>query len=210
MKDLMERLTPMFEADDGKGAGNNSDTDTEKKGNEGQEDDKKKQGEDKANEKKYSDADVDRILDKKFAAWQKKQEEEISEAKKLAAMDEKQKADYERQKLEEKIEALEKEKTHAGLTREARKILSSEGVKVSDELLDHLIGTDAETTQASVNGFITAFKAAVDDGIKEALKGKTPPAGGKSTLTKSDILKVQDRAERQKLINEHLDLFQGK
>lgn len=200
--DLRRRFMPLFDSDDGAPAGGSPAPDPEDK----PKDEDKPKGNPK-DEKKYSDADVDRILDKKFAAWQKKQEEAISEAQKLAAMDEKQKAEYERQKLEEKIEALEKEKTHAGLTREARKILSSEGVKVSDELLDHLIGADAETTQKSVNGFVTAYKTAVEEGIKEALKGKTPPASGKNKLTKAEIMAVKDRTERQRLINENLELF---
>lgn len=199
--DLRSRLMPMFEADGGTPGGDPAPEPNKDDGK------PKDEGIKPKDEKKYSDADVDRILDKKFAAWQKKQEEAISEAQKLAAMDEKQKADYERQKLEEKIEALEKEKTHAGLTREARKILSSEGVKVSDELLDHLIGADAETTQKSVNGFVTAYKAAVEEGIKEALKGRTPQTGGTKTLTKAEILAVKDRTERQKLINENMHLF---
>lgn len=36
--------------------------------------------------KKYSDAEVDEIINKKFAKWQKEQEKKISEAEKLAGM----------------------------------------------------------------------------------------------------------------------------
>lgn len=43
-------------------------------------------------EKKYSDEDLDRIISEKFAKWQKKKEEEISEAEKLANMNEAEKA----------------------------------------------------------------------------------------------------------------------
>lgn len=48
-------------------------------------------------EKKYTDADVDAIIDKKFAKWKSEQEAEKSEAKKMAKMNEKEKADYEKQ-----------------------------------------------------------------------------------------------------------------
>ena len=34
-------------------------------------------------EKKYSDADLDKIIGKKFAAWQEKKEKEVEEAKNL-------------------------------------------------------------------------------------------------------------------------------
>ena len=38
------------------------------------------------NKAKYTDADVDEILNKKFAKWQARQEEAVTEAKKLAEM----------------------------------------------------------------------------------------------------------------------------
>ena len=39
-------------------------------------------------------------------------------------------------------------------------------------------------------------------------KVSTPPAGGGNKLTKEDILKIEDTAERQKAIAENLELFQ--
>ncbi|HEM5311586.1 TPA: DUF4355 domain-containing protein, partial [Streptococcus suis] len=41
---------------------------------------------DPKDEKKYTDADVDAIIDKKFAKWKAEQEKAESEAKKLAKM----------------------------------------------------------------------------------------------------------------------------
>lgn len=204
MKDFFERLMPALAADDGTNAGGSAPAEENKDTGKPEDDGNKA----KEPEKKYTDADVDRILDKKFAAWQKKQEAAISEAQKLAAMDEKQKADYEKKQLEKELADLKREKTIAGLTNEARKILSNEGVKISDDLLNNLIGEDAETTSKQVNAFVSAYKEAVAAGVKEALKGSTPTKGTSgSKLTKSDILKVQDRAERQKLISQNLDLF---
>ena len=43
------------------------------------------------NDKKYSDAEVDEIINKKFAKWKKEQEAEQSEAKKLKSMNAEQK-----------------------------------------------------------------------------------------------------------------------
>ena len=56
--------------------------------------------------KKYTDADVDAIIDKKFAKWKSEQEAEKSEAKKMAKMNEKEKADYEKQKLLDELQEL--------------------------------------------------------------------------------------------------------
>jgi Fe-S cluster biosynthesis and repair protein YggX len=57
--------------------------------------DKKTAGSDsqaKQTGKTYSDADVDKIIEKKFAEWQKKQEKAVSEAAKLAEMNAQEKA----------------------------------------------------------------------------------------------------------------------
>ncbi|CCI63627.1 phage protein [Streptococcus dysgalactiae subsp. equisimilis] len=62
-------------------------------------------------EKKYTDADVDAIIDKKFAKWKSEQEAEKSEAKKMAKMNEKEKADYEKQKLLDELQELKNDKT---------------------------------------------------------------------------------------------------
>lgn len=59
----------------------------------------KEQTPEKAQEKKYTDADVDAIIDKKFAKWQKDYESKVDEAKKLAEMTAQQKAEFERDKL---------------------------------------------------------------------------------------------------------------
>ena len=51
---------------------------------------------------------------------------------------------------------------------------------------------------------------AVQAAVKEALKGNPPKVGTKKGgLTREQILKVENRVERQRLINENLDLFQN-
>ena len=70
-----------------------------------------------------------------------------------------------------------------------------------------LVGDDAETTKANVEAFSKMFKAAVLNAVKNANKKQSPKAGAASGLTKADILKVANRTERQKLINENMDLF---
>ena len=48
---------------------------------------------DKKKAAKYTDAEVDEILNKKFAKWQEKQQKAVDEAAKLAKMDATQKAE---------------------------------------------------------------------------------------------------------------------
>lgn len=161
-------------------------------------------------EKKYTDEDVNNIINRKFAEWEKKQEKEKkkkSEAEKLKEMNEQQKADYEREQLEKKVEELMKKETLSQMSRSARGMLQEKGINVSDQLLSMLISEDADTTKESVDSFISLFQAEVGKAVKEALKGETPRTGGASGMTKEQIMAVTNRAERQRLIKENINLF---
>ena len=74
-----------------------------------------KEAEEGAEEKKYSDSDLDRIINQRFARWQKAQEKKVSEAERLANMtaEEKMKA------LETELADLKKEKAIADISKTA-------------------------------------------------------------------------------------------
>lgn len=159
-------------------------------------------------EKKYTDADVDEILNKKFAKWQKEQEKKTSEAERLGRMTEAEKAAERMKTLEDKVQKYERDAAVAEMTKQARAILQDKNINVGDELISNLIGEDAETTKASVESFITAFNKEVEKRVKEAYKGETPKkGGGAATMTADQIMKVENRAERQRLIQENIELF---
>jgi hypothetical protein len=161
-------------------------------------------------EAKYTDADLDRIINQKFAAWQKQQEKKVSEAERLSKMSAEEKANERIRQLEERIAAADKEKAVAEMTKQARAILSDKNIHVSDALLANLVADDAETTKASVEAFISLFQSAVDKAVKEALKGETPKTGSSSGLTADQIMQIKNRAERQQKIRENMHLFQNK
>ena len=159
-------------------------------------------------EKKYTDADLDKIIGAKLAKWQKEQEKKISEAERLANMSEADRTKAERDALQKELDDLKRANSLAQMHTEARKLLAADEITVADELVDILVTDDADKTKAAVTAFSKAYKAAVQDGVKAALKGKTPARGGGSgTLTKADILKVEDPLERQKLIKDNINLF---
>lgn len=160
-----------------------------------------------ADEKKYSDADLDKIINQKFAKWQKDQEKAVSEAKKLASMTEQEKAEHERDEIKKELEALKKANNMAEMGKQARKMLNEDGINIPDDLVNLIIAEDAETTKDTVQQFSKLFKAAVQDAVKEALKGKTPGTGSSGTITKEQIMKIKDRTERQRMIQKHRDLF---
>ena len=175
----------------------------------GNEDSSKKEGKEEP-EKKYSDEDLDRIISKKFAKWKQDQEKAVDEAKKLADMNAQEKAEYERDKIRKELEDLKNEKILNEMSKTARKMLSDEGINISDDLLANLVTTDAEKTKSVVNDFAKMFKNEVESAVKEALKGNPPKKGVKnSTITKEEIMAIKNTAERQRMINEHMELFQG-
>ena len=160
-------------------------------------------------EKKYTDEDVNRIIDRKFAEWEKKQSKAKSEAEKLAGMNAEQKEKYENEQLKKQVEELLRKDALGKMAAVARGMLGEKNISVSDDLIEMLISDDAEKTKSSVDSFINAFQSAVEKAVKDALKGNPPKKTSEpASITKEQIMKVKDPLERQKLIAEHMDLFQ--
>lgn len=149
----------------------------------------------KADEKKYSDADLDRIINKKFAELETKKQKELDEAKKLEAMNATERANYENKKIQSQLDEVIKERDElkrqasvVKMTKTARKMLADNGINVSDELLSVLVKEDAETTKAGIDNFVKVYKADVEAAVKERLRGETPTVGtGKAAASVSEI-----------------------
>lgn len=158
---------------------------------------------------KYTDDDVNKILDKKFAEWQKKQQKAVDEAKKLAEMNATEKAEYERDKLQKELDDLKRQASLSDMTKTARKMLSESGINISDELLSVMVTTDADETKAAIDGFTKAFTEAVETAVKDRLKGE-PPRKGSGTapaMTKDQIMAIKDPELRQAKMLENKELF---
>lgn len=140
--------------------------------------------------------------------WQALTDDKLSEAEKLAKMTEEEKREYKTKKLERELEDLKRKNTLSDMSKTARKMLSEEEIVIPDELLSHLVSDDAEDTKATVDAFAELFKCAVQEGVKDALKGAPPRAGGKAKVTKQQILAIQNPVERQRMIAQNLTLFQ--
>lgn len=163
----------------------------------------------KADKPKYTDADVNKLIDQKFAEWQKKQEKAVGEAKKLAEMNATQKAEYQRDQLQKELDELKKANAISEMSKTARKMLSENGITISDELLSFMVTTDAEETKAAVDSFSKLFNDAVESAVKERLKGEPPKAGsgGAAKMTKDEIMAIKDPELRQKKMLENKHLF---
>ena len=193
------------EGDDGGTSGGGGDA-----GDDGGDDDSEDTDDDSSKEKKYTDEEVDALIERKFAEWQKKHEKQQAkqdEAERLKNMSDQERKDHEMEELRKQVNALQKKETMSKMSATARSMLSAKGITVDDALVGMLISEDADATKSAVDAFITAFQDAVSKAVKDALKGEAPKKGGSSGLTKAQIMKVKDRAERQKLIQENMHLF---
>ena len=166
-------------------------------------------------EKKYTDKEVDAIIDKKFAAWQQKQDKAIAdavaaveEANKLAQMSEKEKLDHEREAERKELAALRAEKAHAEMVGTARTLLKNDGITIPDEIINVLVTDNADSTSAAVKAFSAMFQNAVNEAVKAQVAGSEPKKGAvASNLSKEEILAIKDPTERMKAIEENMDLF---
>ena len=164
------------------------------------------------------DAAVAAAIKKQDELWEKKLKDKLAKEKKKTSEAERLASMTESDKINERIKALEDEnasmKAAAAkneMAAQVRSLLRDKNITtVSDVIIDCLIGADAETTQEAVNAFAEEFEKAVNARVKEALKNKTPkggsPAGGKS-MTKAEIMKIEDPIERQKMIAMHPEAF---
>ena len=212
------RLTPYLDAatDTGNGAGGeNQPADNANEGGKGKEpagDKTPAKGKTDA-PRTYTDNELDDIIAKKIAKERAKHEKELEEAKKeaekLAKMNADQKKEYEIEQLKAENEKLKATQVRAELSREAAKLLDGEGIEATQDMLDFVVGKDAETTQSNIEKFTKIIKGQIEAAEIKRNTGSTPPSynNAGSGLTKEEIMKEPDRAKRQQLINEHMDLF---
>ena len=167
-------------------------------------------GTDDAEKAKYTDADVDAMLNRKFAEWQKKQQKAVDEAKKLAEMDAQQKAEYERDQLRKELDDYKRRDSLAAMSKTARKMLADQGVTIPDELLGMMVTTEADNTKAAVDSFAKLFNEAVEAAVRDRLKGDPPrkgAGGGIPAKTKEQIMAIKDPELRQAEMLKHRELF---
>lgn len=174
----------------GSGSGGDDNNDDDDSGDDDDDDD------DPDGEKKYSVKEVDELIKRKKAEWEKQRKKDDDEAKKFAKMNAQEKAEYKQQQLEKRIQELEDEKTLSGMRDEARKQLSEKGINISDNLLEFMVSKDAEKTKKAVDSFAELFNAAVNEAVKGKARQTTPKesggfSGGKGKL---DIRKMAEEA----------------
>lgn len=129
-------------------------------------------------EKKYSDDDLDKIINKKYAKWKADYDKELNEAKeeaaKLAKMNAEQKQQYEIDKLKKENEDLKKAQARTELEKTAAGILQEKDLEATQEVLDLVVADDAETTNANIDKFVKIVEAQVKKAEIARATGTTP------------------------------------
>ena len=153
-------------------------------------------------EKTFTQAELDKILNKKFAQWQKKTEEAKIEAERKAKLTEAEKLAEERKEFESMKRQFEYEQR----VNSTSKVLASNNLPI--EFADFLIAENDEATTQRVDLFKNAFNEALEKALTERLRGNVPKVG---TSTKKEITKEQfkkmDLVQRQKLYMENKELY---
>lgn len=87
-------------------------------------------------------------------------------------------------------------------------LLSEEGLPV--EFLDFVISETAEVTKEKIGLLRSVFDKAVESRVDERLAQKAPRKGtGPVSLTKAEIMAVEDDEQRQALIAANIGLFKN-
>ena len=134
-------------------------------------------------EKTFTQEELDKILNKKFAQWQKKTEEAKAEAERKAKLTEAEKLAEERKEFERMKMQFEYEQR----VNSTSKVLASNNLPI--EFADFLIGDSDEATTQRVDLFKNAFNEALEKALTERLRGNTPKTSTvkNRTFTANDI-----------------------
>lgn len=157
---------------EGDGSGDNGDgQSTQGDNNQSQQQDGQGQGSNepsdppKDSEKKYSDADVDKLINQKFAKWQKESEEKLRQSQMSAEEKEKERI--------AKLEQLEKDVANRDAKDSARKALSE--AELPADFADFVFDTQEDVAKEKMDKFTKLLSSYREKVVNEVMRDKTPP-----------------------------------
>lgn len=126
---------------------------------------------------------------KAVTAAEEKWRAEKDEAAKLAEMDDKEKADYEKQQLEAKLAEFERKEVLSKMSEQASEMLSEKGATPTKEMLRLIVSEDAETTSSNVKTYLASVEAereAIKAEFEKRLGGRIPLDGDSGNGAQGD------------------------
>ena len=140
-----------------------------------------------ASEKSFTQADIDAAV----KAAEEKWKNELAEAERMKKLSPEERAAEEEKKKDAEIIDLRAKVLAAELRKKAALVLTE--AKLPDGLLELLDYTSEERMKTGLNHLIPLYRASIEAGVKEKLRGKTPEglgsAGGGENLLRAQIAK---------------------
>ncbi|EAC8477283.1 DUF4355 domain-containing protein [Listeria monocytogenes] len=160
-------------------------------------------------EKPFTATEAAKLFNDLLADYSKKQQNATSEAEKLKNMSNQEQAAYRIEQMQKRLEDFEAKEARANLSKEAARQLSEESITADDEVLNLVVRDSAEATSEMVKALASVVKAEREAVVRGKYTGKAPAANkaGGQGYTKEDIMKIEDKAKREKAIAENMHLF---
>ena len=153
MNKLEWLLQDLHDADDGANGGG-SDPNPMDDGNEGDDPVDSNPVDNDTPKPKYTDDDVNDIVNKKFAKWKKELEEEKIKAEKRAKLSEEERVQEEKRELEEKIAEYERKERVNENAKQISNKLSAANLPHDEELITLITSDDEDASKDALNVII--------------------------------------------------------
>lgn len=143
------------------------------------------------------------------ASWEAEQAEALelakSEGERLAKLTKDERAKEEEAKRLKAIEERERAIAEREMKMATMALLVEEGLP--QEFLGHVLAPTAEEVKAKISDLRNVFDKEVEKRVNERLVQSTPRRGAINGLTKEDIMAIENDDERQQAIAENIQLF---
>nr|DAQ04572.1 MAG TPA: capsid scaffolding protein [Caudoviricetes sp.] len=143
------------------------------------------------------------------ATWESEQAEALelakSEGERLAKLTKDERAKEEEAKRIKAIEERERAIAEREMKMATMALLVEEGLP--QEFLGHVLAPTAEEVKAKISDLRNVFDKEVEKRVNERLVQSTPRRGAINGLTKEDIMAIENDDERQQAIAENIQLF---
>lgn len=143
------------------------------------------------------------------ASWEAEQAEALelakSEGERLAKLTKDERAREEEAKRIKAIEERERAIAEREMKMATMALLVEEGLP--QEFLGHVLAPTAEEVKAKISDLRNVFDKEVEKRVNERLVQSTPRRGAINGLTKKDIMAIENDDERQQAIAENIQLF---
>ena len=150
----------------------------------GQVDDKSGKGQ---GGKLYTDEDVNRIINEKFAKWQSQLEAKQAQSAKFAQMSDLEKAKAQQEAAEKQAEEYKAQLEHLEMQRTSRELLTNASMPIDNDVIDLVTTREADSTKANIDALIRYGKKIEEQVKLEYLKGEPQNRGGNTTKVSENL-----------------------